>query len=319
MRRFRSSTSDECSLTARSSGQKRLISVIHDESTESGATTRCGPGTPRSNLRCARKAMVCSTEGRILGAYGRGQDHLTASCPARIIYRRLYAMVRMVADLQRLAQPHLVSEDGVAAVGVHGGQPVSQQAWRGVAGGWEGRARRGAHWLQARCSPSTAGWLVGGRPAIAGCSPGLRGHAVALMTCRAPAQPSHLVVAHLDLDLAGLLQRLVLLPSGGARGQLTPTTSRAPPPGRAPRQGVAWRGAWGMGRGVRRVVGRGVGRGTTCAIPGPPDLAGGSLAPKRVSTARCGSRKARRRTVASSRAVFISAFFESRSCGKRQR
>ena len=80
---------------------------------------------------------------------------------------------------------------------------------------------------------------------------------------------------------------------------------------------MAWgvgHGAWGMGRGVRHGVGRGVGRGIACAIPGPPDLAGGSLAPKRVSTARCGSRKARRRTVASSRAVFISAFFESRSC-----
>ena len=107
-------------------------------------------------------------------------------------------------------------------------------------------------------SPSTAGW-VGGRPAIAGCSPGLPGRAVALETCRVPAQPAHLVVAHLDLNLAGLHQRLVLLPSGGARGQPTPT-SRAPP-GRAPRQGAAWgegRGAWGVGhwasRGAWRVA-----------------------------------------------------------------
>jgi len=80
MRRFRSSTSDECSLTARSSGQKRLISVIHDESTESGATTRWGPGTPRSNLRCARKAMVCSKELHY-GCYGRSKlDSVLPSC-----------------------------------------------------------------------------------------------------------------------------------------------------------------------------------------------------------------------------------------------
>lgn len=44
----------------RISGQKRLNSLIQLERTESGQSTRCGPCTSRSNLRCARKAIVCS-------------------------------------------------------------------------------------------------------------------------------------------------------------------------------------------------------------------------------------------------------------------
>eukprot|EP00965_Chrysotila_dentata_P049167 1630888-Pleurochrysis_carterae.AAC.1 len=60
MSRLRSSASAEWSLTPRSDGQKRLISLIHEESTESGATTKCGPGSSRSNLRCAKKAIVCA-------------------------------------------------------------------------------------------------------------------------------------------------------------------------------------------------------------------------------------------------------------------
>jgi hypothetical protein len=51
LRRSRSVGSDEWSLMTLSSGQKRLNSVIQELSTESGATIKCGPPTPSSNLR----------------------------------------------------------------------------------------------------------------------------------------------------------------------------------------------------------------------------------------------------------------------------
>ena len=60
LRRSRSVGSDEWSLMTLSSGQKRLNSVIQELSTERGATIRCGPLTPSSNLRCAKNDIVCS-------------------------------------------------------------------------------------------------------------------------------------------------------------------------------------------------------------------------------------------------------------------
>ena len=56
----RSFSSVECSRTTLNVGHHFCSSSIHDDSTESGQITRCGPFAPRISCRHARKEMLCS-------------------------------------------------------------------------------------------------------------------------------------------------------------------------------------------------------------------------------------------------------------------
>ena len=56
-RRCRSPSSVECSRTTRNLGHHFCNSSIHDDNTESGQMTRCGPSTPRISESAARKEM----------------------------------------------------------------------------------------------------------------------------------------------------------------------------------------------------------------------------------------------------------------------
>ena len=59
-RRCRSPSSVECRRTTLSLGHHFCSSSIHEDNTESGQMTRCGPSTPRSSRSAARNEMDCS-------------------------------------------------------------------------------------------------------------------------------------------------------------------------------------------------------------------------------------------------------------------
>ena len=98
---LRSSMSAEWSLTARSLGQNRLSSVIQEDSTESGATTRCGPSMPRSNLRWARNAIVWRVlPSPVRRETGHTHKHTTKTTPHNIRQEQHHRWVNAEVELE---------------------------------------------------------------------------------------------------------------------------------------------------------------------------------------------------------------------------
>ena len=144
-------------------GQKRLSSDIHDERTESGATTRCGPGTPRSNLRCVTDGEVtCAAHVR------SSRAQLTLRCassamvcnvlPSPISSARM-ALVPFACMCASQRSP-VSSAAAVTEAGKQGSLAWAQRAGRAAHTRVEAACGRAASVVRARAQVTCAGHVT---------------------------------------------------------------------------------------------------------------------------------------------------------------